>query len=355
MNSSNWLLYGATGFTGELIVEEAVRQGMKPVIAGRSEARIREMAEKFGVEWKVFPLDDPQKIRAGIRGFACVLHAAGPFIHTAEPMMLACIDEGAHYLDITGEIPVFQIAARLGSRAEDTGIALIPGVGFDVVPTDCLARYVADASRGSENLEIAFAAISNPSQGTAKSAIEMMPRGFLTRRNGELQRISAGSGGKKVRFSDKERYVLPVSWGDLETAFHSTGIANITTYTSLSRGASMFLRALGPVMMLLFKFSPVRGLAKKFVDLFVRGPGAREQKDGRSYVYVKVSSAAGKSREAWLETIEGYVFTAKSALLCVREVIEKSPKGFKTPSVAFGYDLVLRIPGTRILDSIESQ
>ncbi|HNL70435.1 MAG TPA: saccharopine dehydrogenase NADP-binding domain-containing protein, partial [Leptospiraceae bacterium] len=110
MNSSNWLLYGATGFTGELIVEEAVRQGMKPVIAGRSEARIREMAEKFGLEWKVFSLVDPQSIRAGIRGFACVLHAAGPFIYTAEPMMHACIDEGAHYLDITGEIPVFQIA-----------------------------------------------------------------------------------------------------------------------------------------------------------------------------------------------------------------------------------------------------
>ena len=258
MNSSNWLLYGATGFTGELIVEEAVRQGMKPVIAGRSEARIREMAEKFGLEWKVFSLDDPQSIRAGIRGFACVLHAAGPFIYTAEPMMLACIDEGAHYLDITGEIPVFQIASRLGSRAEDTGIALIPGVGFDVVPTDCLARYVADANPGSERLEIAFAAISNPSQGTAKSAIEMMPRGFLTRRNGDLQRISPGSGGKKVQFSDKERFVLPVSWGDLETAFYSTGIANITTYTSLSRGASMFLRVFGPVMTLLFQFSPVR-------------------------------------------------------------------------------------------------
>jgi short subunit dehydrogenase-like uncharacterized protein len=149
--------------------------------------------------------------------------------------------------------------------------------------------------------------------------------------------------------------VVPVSWGDLETAFYSTGIANITTYTSLSRGASMFLRVFGPVMTLLFQFSPVRRSAKKLVDLFVRGPGPREQKSGRSYVYVKVSSAAGKSREAWLETIEGYVFTAKSALLCVKEVIEKSPKGFKTPSVAFGYDLVLRIPETRILDSIGNQ
>src|SRR6266516_7689334 len=97
------MIYGANGYTGELIAREAVRRGHRPILAGRSAEKIEPLARELGCAWRAFPLDEPQ-----LREASLVLHCAGPFINTAMPMVRACLASGAHYLDITGEIEVFE-------------------------------------------------------------------------------------------------------------------------------------------------------------------------------------------------------------------------------------------------------
>lgn len=118
LNDSNWLIYGANGYTGELIAREAVRQGLKPTLAGRNKAKVEALAQELGLDYKAFGLDNVNAISEQLQGFKLVMHCAGPFSATSKPMMEACIKAGAHYLDITGEIAVFELAQSLNSQAE---------------------------------------------------------------------------------------------------------------------------------------------------------------------------------------------------------------------------------------------
>ena len=143
------LVYGAYGYTGELVARRAVERGLSPILAGRDSERVVRVARELGCEWRAFPLSDPDALRKGIRGAAVVVHCAGPFSRTAAPMAEACVDERAHYLDVTGEIPVFEALVALGPAARNVGVMLLPGAGFDVVPTDCLAVHLVRRRGGA--------------------------------------------------------------------------------------------------------------------------------------------------------------------------------------------------------------
>ena len=134
----DWMIYGANGYTGQLMVEEAIKRGYRPVLAGRSRETIEPLAQKYGLPARVFALDKHEAVVMGLRGMELVLHCAGPFSKTASPMVKACLEVGAHYLDITGEIDVFAHCHALDAEAKQRGIVVLPGSGFDVVPTDCL-------------------------------------------------------------------------------------------------------------------------------------------------------------------------------------------------------------------------
>ncbi len=144
-NVSNWIIYGANGYTGELIAREAVRLGLKPTLAGRNRAKVEALAQELGLGYKAFGLDNVDAVSEQLQGFKLVMHCAGPFSATSKPMMEACIKAGAHYLDITGEISVFELAQSLNSQAEKAYVVLCPGVGFDVIPTDCVAAALKEA------------------------------------------------------------------------------------------------------------------------------------------------------------------------------------------------------------------
>ena len=135
----SWMIYGANGYTGSLIAREAVVRGTRPVLAGRNESEISKLAAELDLEFRVFGLDDASVLKESISGMQVILHCAGPFSVTSEPMITACLQAGAHYLDITGEISVFEQAHRLDEQARRADIVLLPGAGFDVVPSDCLA------------------------------------------------------------------------------------------------------------------------------------------------------------------------------------------------------------------------
>lgn len=353
----NWLLYGAYGFTGQLIVAEAIKQGRRPALAGRNAAKVAAVAQAYGLEWFALDLDYPARLAEAVGRFDLVLHVAGPFSKTAEPMIQACLAAGTHYLDITGELPVFEHTLSQDALARQRDVVLMSGVGFDIVPTDCLARYVADQLPDATLLETAVATSGGTptiTAGTAKSALGMMenfPGGSVVRRHGRLVSHPLGEGSKEVRFSDgRVRKVAPFAWGDLVTAAHTTGIPNVTSYLALDLPpGSSTMAALGARLL---SFGPVRRAAEVAIERLFTGPDEQTQQASRGYLWASVINPAGERVEAWLETPETYRFTALSSLVCVQRVLAEQPSGALTPAGAFGADLVLGVADVERFDRL---
>ena len=352
MTKKNWLIYGANGYTGQLVIEEALHRGHRPILAGRSEEKIKPIADRTGLEYVVADPADPGSFRKALSGVGLIFNAAGPFIHTSTPIIKACVEYGIHYTDITGEIPVFQNIFSYDSQAKQKGIVLMPGIGFDVIPTDCLALYVAERVPGAVELELAFAGLSHISPGTMKTMVEMIPGGGIVRRDGRLISYPLGRGAKKVRFPDGEHTVIPILWGDLETAYHSTGIKNITTSMAYPDFMIPFLPAGISIMQKLFASKTIQRLAQKVIGMTVKGPGKDARERDRSYVWARAADAQGNEKQAWLDIPETYLFTAVASVLIIEKIFKLRPKGALTPAMAFGSDFVLNINGVKRYDKL---
>ena len=347
-----WMIYGAYGFTGRLVVEEAVNRGHKPILAGRSEGKLIPMSEKWGLEFRTIDLEDASGLVAALQDLELVFHTAGPFQFTSKPMINACLATRTNYIDITGEIPVFQHTFAQHAEALSAGIALIPGAGLDVIPTDCLAKYVAGKIPDAVEMELALATSSRPSAGTVRSSLEMMPRGGMRRQAGKLVPHPLGSSIKTVRFSHKEMVVLSISWGDLETAYRSTGIPNITTYMAYPPRLVSHVRRFGPLIQKLSRLKLVRAAARKLAGRLFSGPDEELRRRGRSYVWACAKDQDGKQVQAWLETLEGYQLTAVAGVRSVEKLLMERPVGALTPAQAFGADFILEIEGTQRYDEL---
>ncbi len=225
------LIYGCYGYTGKLISEHAVKLGLKPTLAGRDEKRVKSLANELKLPFLVFDLADEQNIIEKIRNFKVVLHCAGPFMFTSELMANSCIKSKTHYLDITGEISVFEKIFRMDTAARESGVLLMAGVGFDVVPTDCLALYLKEKLPDANSLEMALLQKGGKlSHGTAITVAENIAEGCAVRRHGKIVKILAGELTRVIDFGDKKRKTVAIPWGDVSTAYRSTGIPNITIY-----------------------------------------------------------------------------------------------------------------------------
>jgi short subunit dehydrogenase-like uncharacterized protein len=346
MNDS-WLLYGATGYTGRLIAGEAVARGIKPVLAGRNGDAIDSLAKDLHCPARVFGLQHVDQVVSQLSGMAAVLNCAGPFCKTAPTMMEACLRAKAHYLDITGEIDVIEAAAALDPRAREAGIAIIPAVGFDVVPSDCLAAMLAERLPTATRLILAFTSSGGVSPGTAKTMLEVMPAGGRARIDGVIRRVPPDWKKRAVPFPSGTQDAVTIPWGDVSSAYYSTGIPNIETYLATPpalRRQARWLRRAG----WLLQFRPVRNLAGRWIERSLRGPSERERAGTRAELWGQVSDAAGNVAEAALETPNGYALTVTAALASVNGVLSGLPRsGFFTPSKAFGNDFVLTLPGTK--------
>ena len=227
------LIYGANGYTGQLAARRALDLGMRPILAGRNEAALQALGSELALPVRVFGLDEPDAIVRGLKDVNAVLHCAGPFSATAQPMIAACLRTGAHYLDITGEIDVFAYAHSCDAAARKRGIVLCPGVGFDVVPTDCLAAMLKEELPDATELILAFDAGGGPSRGTALTSVEGLRSGGRVRRDGKLVRVATGFRTRRFAFPKGERAAVTIPWGDVYTAFVSTGIPNIEVYMAM--------------------------------------------------------------------------------------------------------------------------
>jgi len=351
-SSDNWLIYGATGYTSELIIEEAIAKGHRPVIAGRNAEAVSEIAQRFKLDYRVFSLDDPATIIESIREFKLVLNCAGPFKFTATSMQNACLEAQCDYLDITGELAVFEQTLSLDARAKQQQIKMVSGVGFDVVPADSLASYVIKQVPDAIQLEVGF--FAEPlivSAGTAKSVLEILGEGIKVRRNGTLCNVALGAGGKKLSFTQTSKWALPFSWGDLATAHYAHGIPNITVYTVVPRMQIILARLLNPFIKFLVTNPWLKKRLIAFVDRVCKGPDGTDRTQGHCEFWARASDANGKQVQAWLSTPEVYRFTALCSVAAVEKTLVSTAVGAFAPAQLLGDDFVLQIPGCKKYDS----
>ena len=344
---SRLLVYGATGYTGKLVAAEAAAKGVDVVLGGRDADKLKAVAEPLGFETRSVALNDGPRLRAALEDVAAVLHIAGPFSATAAPMVSACLATGTHYLDVTGELDVFETLARRDDEARDAGIALVPGVGFDVVPTDCLAAYVASQVPEPLRLHLAIAGMgSGVSRGTAKTLIEFVGRGLAIRRDGVIAYLPIGSLKRDFDFGAGPVRAIGMPLGDVATAFHSTGAPNIETYMVASGGIPRALRMARLVAPLL-RLGAVQSFLKARVDRGApEGPSEQDRTGTRTTIVAEVEGVEGQRARAMLETPSPYDFTATAALAALQQVAQggTSP-GYHTPATALGADFVLGLEG----------
>ncbi|MHB1261586.1 MAG: saccharopine dehydrogenase family protein [Thermoplasmatota archaeon] len=338
-----WMIYGAYGYTGELIAREAARRGWRPILAGRDPAKLQPLAAELGLPHRVFGLDDVAALREGLQGVALVMHCAGPFSATARPMLDACLAAGVNYLDITGEVDVLEATLARDADAMQAGIVVCPAVGFDVIPTDCVAAALKAALPDATHLALGFDSRSGLSPGTTKTAIEGAARGGRVREDGKLRDVRIGHHVRRIDFGDGEKSAMAIPWGDLATAFVTTGIPNIEVYTATSpRRIAMARRA--------HRFRAVLGLAavQRFLKSRasrVRGPDARQRDERPTFVWGEARNAAGSVKTARMKVANGYSITATGALAVVDFVLTQRPApGAYTPALLCGADLVAGLP-----------
>jgi short subunit dehydrogenase-like uncharacterized protein len=343
-----WMIYGANGYTGELIAREAKRRGMTPVLAGRSSDTIAKLASELGLEHRIFSLASAEAIAPHLEGIGLVLHCAGPFTRTSAPVIEACLRTKAHYLDITGEIGVFEHAQRRHGDAETAGVVVCPGVGFDVIPTDCVAAALKNALPDADHLALGFETQSGLSAGTAKTTVEGLAQPGKIRVGGKIVDVPHAHRVRRIDFGNGEKLAMTIPWGDVSTAFYTTGIPNIEVFVPSSRlivagaktlNAFRWLVGWGPLQNML------KGAASK-----TKGPSAEQRDRIPTYVWGEVTNPAGEKKTARIRTANGYAITVTGALAVVAYLLGNRPAGGTyTPARLMGADLVTKLPGSSAL------
>jgi len=340
-----WLIYGANGYTGRLIARQACQRGLKPVLAGRSKEGVAAIAAETGFDSLVFDLDDTAALNKVMQEFSIVLHCAGPFSATSQPMIEACLKSGCHYLDITGEISVFANAHKQSDEATHADIVLMPGVGFDVVPTDCLAAKLVNALPAATALTLAFESGSHMSPGTAKTSIEGLAGGGCVRVDGKLKWVPLAWKTREIPFTHGKRLSVTIPWGDVFTAFISTGIPDIEVYMSAPPSSILQMKRLRMVKPLL-SMQWVQNLMKKRIEKSVTGPELVERQASQMHLWGEASTADGRSVSATMTTPNGYDVTVTASLGIVEHLLETDVEGgFYTPSLLMGADYAASLPG----------
>jgi short subunit dehydrogenase-like uncharacterized protein len=353
MMTGPWLLYGANGYTGELVARLAVAQGHHPILAGRRADAVCSLADELGLHRRLFSLEDPGLVAEGLEGMSLVLHCAGPFSGTSRAMADACLRTRTHYLDVTGEVAVLEALAARGEEAREAGVMLLPGCGFEVVPGDCLAVHLSRRLPGARKIALGFEALGRVSRGTALTTLEALGRGGLVRREGALTPVPPAWRTRAIDFGEGPRKAVTVPWGDLSSAWHSTGIPDIEVYMAAPWSLRLLLRATRR-----FGTLVTAGWAQRILRRHLlagpRGPSREERQRGRAWAWGEAEDEQGRRVASRLRTPEAYSFSARASLAAVARVLAgEAPAGFQTPATAFDPDFVLGIEGVSRHDGAE--
>ncbi len=347
MNNNTFLLYGANGYTGGLIAKYAAQYGLRPVLAGRREDAIKPLANQLDLPYKIFDLTNTTQLLAALQDLKVVVHAAGPFANTARQMIEACLQTGTHYLDINGDISVFEQIRKLDAVAKEKNIMLLPGVGFDVVPTDCMALHLKNKLPDATHLKLAFASIGGAvSHGTAMTIVNKLGEGGAARVNGRIVKKPLGEKGMWVDFGSIKLFVMSIPWGDVSTAHFTTGIPDIETYTAIKPVAYKLLK-LQKLFNWALRTEMVKNMIRKKIKNRPAGPDDTMRSKAKSLVWGEAVNANGKTVTGHFTCADGYTLTALSSLIIAKKVLEGNFKpGYQTPASCYGENLIEEIPGT---------
>lgn len=349
MRNYQIVIYGSYGYTGQLIVDECKAHNLEVLLSGRNESKLKAQSDQSGYRFETVDIDDHKALVTLLAKVSLVIHCGGPFQFTAKQMVNACLEAGTHYIDITGEIPVFEQLSEFDLKAKEQGIIIMPGTGFDVVPSDCLAVHLKNRLPDATHLQLAFAmSKGGVSRGTAKTMTEGLGYGGLVRKDGKLTGIALGDIATVIDFGPFKRNALCIPWGDVATAWRSTGIPNIEIYTGVPK-KMITLAKLSRWANWLLKKRFIKNYLLKRIDNRLAGPDADRRETGRSYLYGKVYNNKGEVVEARLETLSGYSLTAKTSVLIATKILnENNQPGYYTPAQYFGAELILEIETTKL-------
>ncbi len=336
----NWMVYGVNGYSGQLIIERAVMLGMKPLLAGRNQSKVAALAEQYGLSYRIFSIDDIPV--DALTDVDLVLNCAGPFSQTAKEMVSACLVQKCHYLDITGEIDVFEWVASQHATALQQGVILCPGVGFDVIPTDCLAIMLKKALPDATHLALGFDSRSGFSPGTAKTSVEALPQGGKIRVSGVLKSVPLAFETRLIDFGAGEKLAMTIPWGDVATAYRSTRIPNIAVYIPASQGLIKRLRRLNWIKWAL-SWSWVQNMLKANVDKKVKGPTKKQRDTLKTQVWGEVINSSGETKTMRMTVANGYQLTAEGAVYVVQQLLKGTDQaGYFTPGMLMGDQLIMQ-------------
>lgn len=353
MNNNEFLLYGANGYTGDLIAKYAAQYGLRPILAGRREEAIKPLADQLKLSYRVFDLKNTTQLLAAVREVKVVIHAAGPFINTAREMGDACLECGTHYLDINGDIRVFEQIKRLDALAKEKNVMLLPGAGFDVVPTDCMALHLKNKLPDATHLKLAFASIGGGlSHGTAMTIVDKLGEGGAARENGRVVKKPLGEKGMWVNFGSTKLFVMSIPWGDVSTAYFTTGIPNIESYTAIKPAAYKILK-LQKLFNWLLRMEGVKNIIRKKIKQRPPGPDDEMRSKAKSLVWGEARNENDKTVTAHFSCADGYTLTAFSSLIIAKKILDGDFKpGYQTPASCYGDGLVNEIPGTSLFQML---
>jgi short subunit dehydrogenase-like uncharacterized protein len=343
--TERWMIYGATGHTGQLLASRSLARGLTPLLAGRDAARLRRLAAPLEFEYRAARLDDPAALARLLRGVRLVLNAAGPFVATAGPLAAACLATGAHYLDVTGEPAVITALQRRDGEARRRGVMLLPGAGFVVVATDCLAAHVARRLPGAIGLRLGISLpASYAARGSLRTAIRHLGPGVRVRRGGRLT-VPPFPLEHDFDYGWGRRTGLAVDWADVITAYRSTGIPNVEVYLDLLSSERAALLA-GRLLAGWLRSPLGQALLRAKIQTLPEGPPPDDRRRAGCAVVAEAEDRDGRRVSSRLHTPDQYTFTAAAALNLVERVLAgEFSTGFQTPARVYGADFVLGLDG----------
>lgn len=341
---SSILIYGATGRAGTRIAQQAIKQNIRPILAGRDKAKLALLGHELGLEYRVASLDDFPALDRMVRDVDVVLNCAGPFVHTAIPLLDCCLRARAHYLDITGEITVFEALAQRNKEAQDAGIMILPGIGFSITPSDSLAVLLKKQLPDARKLTLVIGKTGSFTRGAALTVIEHWPQGGMVRQSGQLVRVPHFWKTRSITHNGAVVQAATMPWGDVSTAFYSTNIPNIEVFVTLTPQIIRLLPVLRIAALL-----PKVGFIRHIITAYIQRqkPTAAPDDARQSWIWGEVESESARCRARLYgpSSATFAVYTAVAAL--ERMSCGDCRIGFQTPGHLWP-DMVFQLPGVSV-------